>query len=504
MAILVIGGTDPGGAGLQTDWQVVHHLTQRFDIHASSVVSAVTAQNSEGVFDQGILPYEQIKAQFNTLKNQTFSAIKIGMLGNQQVIKAVIEFIKTQTPDTFIIVDPVLASSSGGALLNPAGIQSLLTDLLPLVSLITPNANELALLTQRAINNHQELESAAQSLIDLGASAVLVKGGHFQVDKSHTTDVFMSSKGILQEKEKAKLYLKGQRWENKENVRGTGCALATAIACFIDQGHSLNDAVVVANALISGGIRHVRSHDKQQKLHFQSLSNQTLFERIDLPHVFNSEKALNTHYHFKRCETNQLGIYPVVDSVEWLKKLIPLGIQTIQLRIKDKQDEDVEGDIVAAIEYGKTHQTRLFINDYWQLAIKHKAYGIHLGQEDLDKLSLEELSMIAESGCRLGISTHSYTEVARACAIKPSYLALGPIFETTSKEMPWIPQGVTAVQNWVDFFQDEYPLVAIGGINLKRAKALKQTGVGSVAMISAITEADDYAEATREMMSVFR
>ncbi|MEE9310601.1 MAG: bifunctional hydroxymethylpyrimidine kinase/phosphomethylpyrimidine kinase, partial [Cocleimonas sp.] len=140
MSILLIGGTDPSGAGLQTDWHVIHHLGTQ----ASSVVTAVTAQNSGGVFDQGILPYDHVKAQLNTLKNKTFSAIKIGMLGNEHLIKAVVEFIKTQPSDTFVILDPVLASSSGGELLTQEGKKSLLTDLLPLVSLITPNTNELA------------------------------------------------------------------------------------------------------------------------------------------------------------------------------------------------------------------------------------------------------------------------------------------------------------------------------------------------------------------------
>ena len=194
----------------------------------------------------------------------------------------------------------------------------------------------------------------------------------------------------------------------------------------------------------------------------------------------------------------------MVDSVQWLKKLIPLGITTLQLRIKDKQEQEVESDIIDAIDYAKQYKVRLFINDYWQLALKHKAYGIHLGQEDLDQLSNADLNAIAKAGCRLGISTHSYTEIARAHAIKPSYLALGPIFATTSKVMPWIPQGVKAVENWVNLFGNHYPLVAIGGINLERAKALQQTGIGSVAMISEITQAENYIQTTQALMEIFK
>ena len=494
MSLLLIGGTDPSGAGLQTDWQVAHHLK----VQASSVVSAVTSQNSDGVFDQGIVPYQQLTSQLASLKDSAFSVIKIGMLGNEHIIQAIIEFLETQPIETTVILDPVLASSSGGKLLTAKGIEALLADLLPLVTLITPNTDELALLTQTSAESHDDIEAGAQTLLDLGVDSVLIKGGHFVVDKgvNYSTDFFLSAE--------EQFYLQGQRWQNRANVRGTGCALASAIACLLDQSYALNDAIVVSKALISGAIRNAVSDTGQYKLLFIPQKNETLFELMDLPKVYQQADELNQQYHFKDCNTQTFGIYPVVDSVEWLEKLIPLGIETIQLRIKDKQDAEVENDIIQAINYAKSQEIRFFINDYWQLAVKHKAYGIHLGQEDLDRLSPHDLHTIAESGCRLGLSTHSYTEVARAHAIKPSYLALGPIFSTTSKDMPWIPQGVKAVENWVNFFDDLYPLVAIGGINVKRAKALKQTGVGSVAMISAITEAEDYEQVTQDLMGIFK
>ena len=216
---------------------------------------------------------------------------------------------------------------------------------------------------------------------------------------------------------------------------------------------------------------------------------------------------MRTNYQFSPCDfpdsstkPKSLGIYPVVDSFNWIKRLVPLGVETIQLRVKDKPLEEVEAEIVEAIQFCKKYDTRLFINDYWQIAIEHKAYGIHLGQEDL---ATADLQAIADSGCRLGISTHSYTEVSRTIAIKPSYIALGPIYETTSKDMPWIPQGAEAVENWVTLLADDYPLVAIGGINKERAQRLKQTGVGSVAMISAITESRDYERTTKELLELW-
>jgi len=492
--ILLIGGTDPSGAGLQTDLKVVNTL----EGFASSVVTAVTAQNNQTVINNGILPYDQIKSQFDALGDEQFAAIKIGMLGNERVIKAVIHFLSKQASDTVIVVDPVLAASSGNALLNYAGKRLLLSRLLPFVTLLTPNTEELKELTGLPVNTQDEIEKAGRSLISQGAKAVLVKGGHFDMVKNKAVDTFIMPSGHF--------YLVGERWKNRDNVRGTGCALATAIAVSIAKGYPLVDALVLAKAIVSQGVKHAIAIENNiaALFHFNQKYSGNNFSLAHLPKLMLSEKALQqSPLRFTSCDSKRLGIYPVVDSLEWIKKLVPLGVETIQLRIKDKQDGELEQEIIDAIDFCKDYKVRLFINDYWQLAVKHRAYGIHLGQEDVQTLSPDDLRKISHSGCRLGLSTHSYAEVARAHAIKPSYLALGPIFATTSKEMPWIPQGVEAVEKWVKLLGDEYPLVAIGGINHERARALKQTGVGSVAMISAITEASDYQQATNKLLELW-
>ncbi len=489
--ILLIGGTDPSGAGLQTDWQVANQL----QVPASSVVTAVTSQNSEGVSDQGVLLYQHVKSQLKMLEEIPFAAIKIGMLGNEGVVRAIVDFIRTHASNTPVILDPVLESSSAGTLINHKGFKALLKDLLPLVTLITPNNNELSALTGISINTNEDRETAAQSLLSRGANAVLVKGGHFETGKNKSVDYFASTQSSF--------YLAGQRWQDRWNVRGTGCAFASAVACSMSKHYSLSDAIVFAKAFISNGIRQAKENNQSLRLSFAKQSKVNPFDLEDYPELYKNQEELERTSTFPSCNTKKLGIYPVVDSFNWVKKLVPLGIKTIQLRIKDQPAEAVESELSDAIEYAKKNQIRLFINDYWELAIKHKAYGIHLGQEDLDELNSNDLDQIANAGCRLGVSTHCYTEVARAHAIKPSYLALGPIFETTSKDMPWIPQGVFAVQNWMDLLGAEYPLVAIGGINYERTKALKETGIGSVAMISAITQADDYAIATRQFLALW-
>lgn len=194
----------------------------------------------------------------------------------------------------------------------------------------------------------------------------------------------------------------------------------------------------------------------------------------------------------------RLGLYPVVDSVEWIERLLSAGVRTIQLRIKDRSSIDVEPAIVAAVGLSKKYAARLFINDYWQLAIDHQAYGVHLGQEDLD---VADLQAIQQAGLRLGISTHDDAELDRALALRPSYIALGHIFPTQTKEMPSAPQGINELQRHLARL-GEIPTVAIGGISLARAPEVLATGVGSIAVVSAITQAADWRLATAELLAL--
>ncbi|WP_373421530.1 thiamine phosphate synthase [Cronobacter sakazakii] len=195
---------------------------------------------------------------------------------------------------------------------------------------------------------------------------------------------------------------------------------------------------------------------------------------------------------------HRLGLYPVVDSVEWVTRLLDAGVRTLQLRIKDKTDAEVEADIAATIALGQRYHARLFINDYWRLAIKHQAYGVHLGQEDLQTA---DLNAIRNAGLRLGVSTHDDMEIDVALAVRPSYIALGHVFPTQTKQMPSAPQGLAQLAAHVKRLSD-YPTVAIGGISLERAPAVLETGVGSIAVVSAITQAPDWRGATQRLLEL--
>lgn len=210
-----------------------------------------------------------------------------------------------------------------------------------------------------------------------------------------------------------------------------------------------------------------------------------------------SNVDLQSKQTFAQDDLFQMGLYPVVDSFKWLSLLLPLGIKCIQLRIKDKAGEELAREIEESILLAREYQVKLFINDYWQLAIKFGAYGVHLGQEDLDTADVQA---IHAAGLRLGISTHCYSEVVRAHFYRPSYIACGPIFSTTSKSMSFAPQGLSALSHWRKILS--YPLVAIGGINHENINAVLDTNVNGIALISAITKAENPVIATKQLMKM--
>lgn len=198
-----------------------------------------------------------------------------------------------------------------------------------------------------------------------------------------------------------------------------------------------------------------------------------------------------------------MGLYPVVDSVMWIERLLDLGVKTLQLRLKTGEQDSLADDktrveqaVRQAIKLGRRYDARLFINDYWQLAVAYGAYGVHLGQEDIQTANLDE---IAKAGLRLGISTHNKAEIQTALLLRPSYIALGHIFATQTKQMPSSPQGLEALTEQVAMLGD-YPTVAIGGISIEKVPEVLATGVPSIALVSAITKASDWQEATQQLL----
>lgn len=195
----------------------------------------------------------------------------------------------------------------------------------------------------------------------------------------------------------------------------------------------------------------------------------------------------------------RLGLYAVLPDAVWVGRMARASVPTVQLRFKSTDAGAIDHEVAAAVQAVQGTGARLFINDHWQAAIAAGAYGVHLGQEDLDALAPDDLRRIRTAGLRLGVSTHGYAEMVRADMVSPSYIAMGAIFPTTLKQMATAPQGIARLHAYARLLRG-YPQVAIGGIDAKQLPAVLATGVGSVAMVRALIAADD-PEATSARLS---
>ncbi len=183
---------------------------------------------------------------------------------------------------------------------------------------------------------------------------------------------------------------------------------------------------------------------------------------------------------------HQLGLYAVLPDAAWVGRMARAGVPTVQLRFKSDDARAIEREVRAAVQAVQGTPALLFINDHWQAAIAAGAYGVHLGQEDMD---MADLSVIRAAGLRLGLSSHGYAEMLRADAFSPSYLALGAVFPTTLKRMATAPQGTGRLHAYARLMRD-YPLVAIGGIDGSKLQEVLSSGVGSVAVVRALVTAE--------------
>jgi thiamine-phosphate pyrophosphorylase len=175
--------------------------------------------------------------------------------------------------------------------------------------------------------------------------------------------------------------------------------------------------------------------------------------------------------------------YPIFDNTDWLTRLLPLGIKLVQLRIKDKSDDETRAEIIKGKALCARYGAQLIINDYWQIAIEEKCDFIHLGQEDLD---IADIKAIRAAGIKIGLSTHDNDELDRALSYKPEYLALGPVYPTILKKMKWTEQGLDKVTEWKKLVGDT-PLVAIGGMSVERAQGAFDAGADIVSAVTDIT-----------------
>jgi hydroxymethylpyrimidine kinase / phosphomethylpyrimidine kinase / thiamine-phosphate diphosphorylase len=462
----IAGSDSSGGAGIQADLKTMNALGTM----GCSVITALTAQNTLGITEIEYPSESMLAGQISALKaDLPPAAVKIGMLGNAANIETIARHLIPL--NTFIVFDPVLISSTGHALFELKAIQVLISRLLPLVHLLTPNIGEAETLLGHKIEGEGEMEAAALELLKLGIQSVLIKGGHLRGD--YCRDFWTN--GVRQ------AWLTSPR-QYVTHTHGTGCTLSSAIAACRALGYNELDAVIVAKAYVNQGLRKGANVGKGRGPIAQEGWPDSPDDLPGVGKTWTWAAAIN----FPDCGTAPLGFYPIVDRAEWLEALLPVGVRTIQLRIKDRNDEALEKEIRNAVAIARRFDARLFINDHWKFALKHGAYGVHLGRDDLCNADLPTLS---RAGIRLGVSVRSYLDAACVTGLRPSYTAIGSIYATDSKAIDYKPVGVEEFARLRRLIRG--PVVAIGGITLEKAAELKNAGADGLAVISDVLNASD-------------
>eukprot|EP00977_Amphora_coffeiformis_P027589 scaffold34622_cov162-Amphora_coffeaeformis.AAC.7 len=507
--VYTIAGSDSGGgAGVQADLHAIHALGG----HGCSAITCLTAQNSVGVTAVQYATTEFFQAQLDALTTDLPpAAIKIGMLGTKELVEQVGKFVQTikQQQPVWVVLDPVMISTSGHRLIEQDAQQAMISELFPYVDLLTPNRYEAEALLGRTLTSTADVEQGARDLLKMGATAVLIKGGHTQEDSPYAQDFFLSSADLRMEPRNCDggVWLRSLRYDTM-HTHGTGCtlssALATALALKSSQWPTvadLVDATVLAKAYVTEGIAAGVGLGEGP-----GPVGQTSFPQSyqHFPRIL-ADPNLPAPPAFAPASIGKLLI--LVDSLEWVEKLTSLkvgSVTDIQFRIKGETDFDTIVELVKkANQLCQAAGIRLWINDYWRAALAAGCFGVHMGQEDLYRCQQQGgLSQLQQAGLALGLSTHSYAELAAALAVEPSYISLGPIFSTTSKEVNFGPQGLAMVQQWRRLVPPHMPLVAIGGItDASRTTNVRQAGADCVAVIGAVTKADDTAGAIAALIA---
>jgi len=444
--ILLIGGFDStGGAGLQRDLEF-----QRNNENLRIIPTFYSYQGENFILQNIKRSYfhECMKDICHHWQNVPV-LIKVGALNKAWQIAEIIH-LKRRLKNVYLLYDPVVSSSRGNDFLDDDLIKTIKYKFFNEIDLLTPNIDEVYKFSGLQIESLDDYKKAKNIL---GVKALLIKGGHHKKHYDYfanATDAFFLN---------SKFY--------HQSFRGTGCSLGSLIIRGLSEGLYLEDAIVWAKAVLSSNLKDLTKYIELKRfvLELPQISFDGHFERLDFPSL----------------KFNKTTFYPIVSSFIELEKIIDTGIKLVQLRIKDQLPYYIQSEIKKCLKICQKFNVYLFVNDHWEIAIDENVHGIHLGFENLQNADLKK---IQNAGLFLGVSSHSYLEAAFVSQFNPSYIALGPIYHTTLKNMRFHPQGENALRTWVKIFKP--PVVAIGGITLENCDKVLQTKPGFISAVQDI------------------
>ncbi len=490
--LLSIAGHDPtGGAGCTADLAAWAAQGWR----GASVCTALTVQGADGVRRVQCSDSALVRDNLALLRAQApVAAIKLGMLGDAAVLRAVVEALESwvaAAPALPVVWDPVLGAGAGGRPLLQGADDAWLQRLARVSSVITPNRDEAAALLRLPRWRGDGAPPAewvdamrARWLRGGRAQAVLLKGGHADGDAS--IDWLVGAR-TLQAAAVARLPDGG-------STHGTGCLYASTVAAQLACGASVADAAVEAQARTRAAIARAWRGGSGLRLADSAASG----DSEDLPALaaIDAPPAWPLPAPFAPLREAP-GLYVLAPDADWALRLLDWGARTVQLRIKHGDAKLRRAQIARVAAAARACDAQLFVNDHWRDALEAAAFGVHLGQDDVAALPGTALDDLRAAGTRLGLSTHNAAELARAHALQPSYVACGPVFATRSKALAHQPLGLDGLRWWAARCKPRYALVAIGGIGIDQVGAALRAGADGVAVIGAVIDSPDPRQALR-------
>lgn len=489
---LTIAGSDPsGGAGIQADLKTFSAL----GVYGATAITAVTVQNTQSVKYVHKLPpqvvYDQIVA---VMEDVTVDAVKIGMVNDAETLDAIVRALTAYRPK-FLVVDPVMVSTSGCALMQPDALAIMKERLLPMADLVTPNLPEAWTLA----GTDTSVDDAAQAILRLGVKALLIKGGH--AEGKTKTDYIYIYKG-----ESVKRVEFTAETVDTLNTHGTGCTLSSAIAALLARGNGLEDAVrqakeYLTEALKAGADVHVgRGHGPvchfydSEVMRFCGYKVVRYDRKTLKPYNLKTASRLQFITHF----TDKYSYY---DSA---MMALDGGCRWIQLRMKDAGEAEIERVARLILPECRRRGAVFVIDDHVELALRVGADGVHLGKNDMP---VDEARSLAGDGFIIGGTANTFEDVQRLAAQGADYIGCGPFrFTTTKKNLaPMLGlEGYKRILSQMKECGIGLPLVAIGGITSDDIPQLMTAGVSGIALSGSVLRAEQPVEEMRKVVEKLR